>query len=100
MYPVVQLLLGVAGLVPSPRYFPLRLRCLASLSALSAATGVFIPLAPPLLEVLTWSELRKAPAGQQAGKLPDLMTQLRAGQSQLRTPVYQEAIVNLVSCLS
>lgn len=104
VYPVVQLLLGVAGLVPSPRYFPLRLRCIASLSALSAATGVFIPLAPPLLEVLTWSELRKAPAGQQAGKIPDLMTQLRAGQSQLRMPSYQEAVVNLVSpciaCLS
>lgn len=97
VYPVVQLLLGVAGLVPSPRYFPLRLRCIASLSALSAATGVFIPLAPPLLEVLTWSELRKAPAGQQAGKIPDLMTQLRAGQSQLRMPSYQEAVVNLVS---
>ncbi|KAK9822072.1 hypothetical protein WJX74_004970 [Apatococcus lobatus] len=95
VYPVVQLLLGVAGLVPSPRYFPLRLRCIASLSALSAATGVFIPLAPPLLEVLTWSELRKAPAAQQAGKPPDLMTQLRAGQSQLRTPSFQEAVVNL-----
>ena len=49
MYPVVQLLLGAVRLVPSPRYFPLRLRLVRALNQLSAAAGVYVPVSghPP-----------------------------------------------------
>lgn len=48
----VQLLLGVARLVPAPAHFPLRLRCARALNRLGEATRTFIPVAPVLLEVL------------------------------------------------
>ena len=39
MYPVAQMALGAARLLPSARYAPLRLRLIRSLNALSASTG-------------------------------------------------------------
>ena len=56
-YPLSQVLLGTSTLLPTPGYFPLRLRCARALSALGAATGLFVPAAPVLLEVLAWPEL-------------------------------------------
>lgn len=61
VYPLVQVLLGAARLVPAPRYFPLRLRLAAALHRLAASAGVLVPLAPLLLEMLTWADLAKAP---------------------------------------
>ena len=52
VYPVAQLLMGAARLVPTPAYFPLRLRCVRALNRLAGATKTFVPVAPLLLEVL------------------------------------------------
>ena len=59
MYPAAQLLLGALRLVPSPTWYPLHLRLLSALQGLSASTGVYIPLAQPLLRMLQWPGLRK-----------------------------------------
>ncbi len=52
VYPLTQVLLGAVRLVPTPRYFPLRLRCIRALLGLGRAVGQFIPLSPLLLEML------------------------------------------------
>ena len=52
VYPLAQVLLGAVRLVPTPRYFPLRLRCIRALLALGKALNQFIPLSPLLLEML------------------------------------------------
>ncbi len=52
VYPLTQVLLGSVRLVPTPRYFPLRLRCIRALLGLGKAVGQFIPLSPLLLEML------------------------------------------------
>ena len=52
VYPLAQVLLGAVRLVPTPRYFPLRLRCIRALLALGKALKQFIPLSPLLLEML------------------------------------------------
>ena len=52
VYPLAQVLLGAVRLVPTPRYFPLRLRCIRALLGLGKAVGQFIPLSPLLLEML------------------------------------------------
>ena len=52
VYPLAQVLLGAVRLVPTPRYFPLRLRCIRALLGLGRAVGQFIPLSPLLLEML------------------------------------------------
>lgn len=61
VYPLVQVLLGAARLVPAPRYFPLRLRLARALHRLAASANVLVPLSPLLLEMLQWSDLSKTP---------------------------------------
>ncbi|EFN57450.1 hypothetical protein CHLNCDRAFT_142934 [Chlorella variabilis] len=100
IYPVTQartllLLLGVARLVPAPAYFPLRLRCARALNRLGEATSTFIPVAPVLLEVLQWSDLRKAPKPS-TGQHPDVLLQLRVSKANLRSAQYQEEVIGQV----
>ena len=94
VYPVTQLLLGAAKLVPSPRWFAIRLRLARILNALSAATGLYVPLAPLLLEVLSWNELSKGTKG--SGQCPDLLLQLRLSKQNLKQPAVQEELVTQV----
>ena len=93
VYPVVQLLLGTARLVPTPSYFPLRLRCARALNRLAECTGVFVPVAPVLLEVLQWGDLAKRPKPAPGDKPVEVLLQLRAAKSVARSAQYQEEIV-------
>lgn len=75
-YPLTQVLSGVARLVPTARYFPLRLRCVRMLNRIAASTGTFIPVAMLLLDMLDMKELNRPPTGG-AGKAIDLRTVLK-----------------------
>lgn len=94
VYPVTQLLLGAARLVPSPRWFPVRLRLARVLVALAAATRVYVPVAPLLLEVLAWPELAKPAHG--SGLCPDLLLQLKLSKNNLKLPSVQQELVEQV----
>ena len=59
-YPLTQIIHGVACLVPSARYFPVRLRCVKMLNCIAEATGTFIPVSSLLLDM---KELRGRPDG-------------------------------------
>jgi nucleolar complex protein 2 len=92
IYPVAQVALGAARLLPSARYAPLRLRLVRALHALSKSTGHFIPVAPLLLELLGFAELNKAPMATK-NRPPDFSLVLRVAKHELRSPVVQEVIV-------
>ncbi|KAE8732665.1 Nucleolar complex protein 2-like protein [Hibiscus syriacus] len=62
-YPLTQIIYGVARLVPTARYFPLRLRCVRMLNRISASTGTFIPVSMLLLDMLEMKELSRPPTG-------------------------------------
>lgn len=62
-YPLVQIISGVARLVSSARYFPLRLRCVRMLNQIAASTGTFIPVSMLLLDMLEMKELNRPPTG-------------------------------------
>lgn len=94
-YPLTQIISGVARLVPTARYFPLRLRCARMLNRIAAATGTFIPVALLLLDMLDMKEFNRPPAGG-VGKSIDLRTVLKAGKPILKTRSFQEACVNTV----
>ena len=95
IYPLVQLLLGAARLVPTPRYFPLRLRLMSALNRLAAAAGVFVPVATLLLEMLRWADLAKSPKGSAGGggRPMESTLQLRVSKNTLRTASFQENVV-------
>lgn len=75
-YPLTQIILGVSRLVPTARYFPLRLRCIRMLNRIAAATGTFIPVSMLLLDMLEMKELNKPPTGG-VGKTIDFHTVLK-----------------------
>lgn len=110
VHPLCQITLRVISLVPSAQYLPLRLFCLRSLVRIGHHTGVYIPLAPPLIDaVLRSSSVLSKPA-QKARKDASTLTQpdfeaiLHVPQGYLGTKVYQNAVLDefcdaLVECL-
>lgn len=54
LYIMIQIINGVAILFPGPRYLPLRLKCIQWLNSLSSSSGVFIPVASLVLDVLEY----------------------------------------------
>lgn len=74
--------------MPTPRYFPLRLRCVAMLNQLCRATDSFAPIAPVLLEMLDFSGFKKR--AKAPGAPHDMGLILRVSKSALRTASFQD----------
>ncbi|CZR55141.1 related to excision repair protein RAD4 [Phialocephala subalpina] len=91
IYPLVQVTLGAMRLIPTSTYFPLRFHMMRSLLRLSRATGTYIPLAAPLLEVLNSAEMKKPPKPSTLKSL-DFASNYKAQKSYLRTRVYQDGV--------
>ncbi|GFZ18217.1 Noc2p family [Actinidia rufa] len=91
-YPLTQIISGVARLVPTARYFPLRLRCVRMLNRIAASSGSFIPVSLLLLDMLEMKELNRPPTGG-VGKAVDLRTILKVSKPTLKTRAFQEACV-------
>ncbi|KAH6900474.1 Noc2p family-domain-containing protein [Thelonectria olida] len=91
VYPLVQVTMGAMRLIPTALYFPIRFHLIRSLLRLSRATNIFIPLASPLIEVLTSAEMKKPPKASSIKPL-DFATSYKAPKSYLRTRVYQDGV--------
>ncbi|KXJ91538.1 Noc2p family-domain-containing protein [Microdochium bolleyi] len=91
IYPLVQVTLGAMRLIPTSTYFPLRFHMIRSLLRISRSTGVYIPLASALLEVLNAAEMRHNPKATTMKPL-DFAVNYKAPKSYLKTRVYQDGI--------
>ncbi|KAG6003453.1 hypothetical protein E4U43_000921 [Claviceps pusilla] len=91
IYPLVQVTLGAIRLIPTAIYFPLRFHLIRSLLRTSRATGTYIPLASPILEVLSSAEMKKPPKASTL-KAFDFAVAYKAPKSYLRTRVFQDGI--------
>ncbi|KAI5401455.1 hypothetical protein KIW84_066066 [Lathyrus oleraceus] len=91
-YPLTQIISGVARLVPTARYIPLRLRCIRMLNQLAASTQSFVPVSMLLLDMLEMKELSRPPTGG-VGKAVDLRSILKVSKPTLKTRAFQEACV-------
>ena len=52
VYPLVQVCLGAARLLPSIKYAPLRFQCVRMLNQMCEQLRIYVPVAPLLLEYL------------------------------------------------
>lgn len=91
-YPMAQIITGVARLVPTACYAPLRLRCTKMLNTLASARGLFIPVASLLFDLLECKELYRTPTGEH-GKAFDFSTALKVPKDFLRTHAFQDECV-------
>ncbi|XP_020248339.1 nucleolar complex protein 2 homolog isoform X2 [Asparagus officinalis] len=88
-YPLAQIISGVASLVPTARYIPLRLRCMKMLNRLAGATGTYIPVSSHLLDMLEMKELHKRSTGG-VGKAVNLLSVKQVDKTTLKTRAFQE----------
>ncbi|CAO1614666.1 unnamed protein product [Parajaminaea phylloscopi] len=98
IYPLTQVASGAMRLIPTSRYFPLRMHLLRSLLRLMQRTGVFIPLASTLLEMLSAPEFTRKAKGSTLKPL-DFTTTLRAPAAYVRTRVYADQLAEEVTHL-
>lgn len=54
LYTIVQVISGVAKLFIGPRYLLLRVKCIQWLNQLSRTSGIFIPIASLVLDMLEY----------------------------------------------
>ena len=96
LYPFVQVCLGVATLLPSSRYHPLRLQVCAFLTSLSSSCHLFIPVLPVLLSLFSSSELTRRPSSSSSStKSPDLRFCLRVSKQTAASLAYQQQLSSL-----
>ncbi|KAI8032740.1 hypothetical protein LOK49_LG01G00564 [Camellia lanceoleosa] len=89
-YVIIQLINGVACLFPGPRYFPLRLKCVQWLNHLSSSSGIFIPVAALVLDVL---EYKMGKEGGKPGKAISFPSVLKLPKHWLKSRNFQEECV-------
>lgn len=95
IYPLVQVATGAIKLIPTSRYFPLRMHLLRSILRLMQRTGVYIPLGSFLLEMLAAPEFMRKAKGSTLKPL-EFITTLRAPASYVRTRVYADQLAEEV----
>ncbi|ERN11821.1 nucleolar complex protein 2 homolog isoform X2 [Amborella trichopoda] len=99
-YPLMQIIFGVGRLVPTARYFPLRLQCTRMLNRIAIATGTFLPVSFLLLDMLEFKELNRAPTGG-VGNAVDFRTTLKVTKQMVKTrPFQEECVFSVVQELS
>ncbi|KAJ2448792.1 Nucleolar Complex 2 protein [Coemansia sp. RSA 2336] len=96
VYPLVQIITGVARLVPTAKFFPLRIHCLSLLLRLSAATGVYIPVLPLAIEILESPEFLARRPIKSTLKPLSLDAHLKAPKEYEHTRVYLESVLESV----
>ncbi|XP_031354276.1 nucleolar complex protein 2 homolog [Photinus pyralis] len=93
VYPFVQVCLGTLKLVPTTQYFPLRFQIVQVLTDFSKSTGVFIPILPFILEVLSIHDFNKK--AKIASKKPlNLTCLLRFSNSQMTENGFKDAVID------
>ncbi|KAJ8941623.1 hypothetical protein NQ318_000329 [Aromia moschata] len=95
VYPFVQVCLGTIKLVPTPQYYPLRFHLVQVLMDLGKDTGVFIPVLPFLLEVLSSYDFNKK--HQKVSMKPLHFTcLLRLSKSQLQENGFKDTVIETI----
>ena len=92
VYPLVQVIDSTLTLIPTARYYPLRLHCVELYLQLIAATGVFIPVAPLLLDLIENDKfLAKFTT---TAKPPDVRFLTRIPKTYLASRPVQDAVIS------
>ncbi|OMJ28129.1 Nucleolar complex protein 2-like protein [Smittium culicis] len=98
IYPLIQIIIGVSRLVPTSKFYPLRIHCMDMLVQISRSTGIFIPVLPNLLGILNSAEFIKYNKKPLSSTLKqfDMELNLKAPKQYEHTRVYLESVLDKV----
>ncbi|CAL9246275.1 unnamed protein product [Arabidopsis halleri] len=90
LYTIVQVINGVAQLIIGPRYLLLRVKCIQWLNHLSRTSGIFIPIASLVLDML---EYKTAKDGEKQEQKLEAVSTVKLPKNWLKSQNFQEQCV-------
>ncbi|CAI9091096.1 OLC1v1026026C3 [Oldenlandia corymbosa var. corymbosa] len=86
LFRTIQLVNGVACIFTGPRYLPLRIKCIQWLNNLSTSSGIFVPVASYVLDVLEYKTVKDRNSEVSLG----LSNTLKLPKSFVKSQAFQE----------